>query len=344
MKIVHVGLGTRGRQWLERVREFGDAEPVAGVDPAESARKWIKSRFPRVPSYASLEEALSGVIADAAIIASPLDLRPQHAVLALKAGLTVLIEKPFAPSLAAAREVLEASRRSNKPVVIVQSQRFSRMERTLRKLVREGKVGRVSHLAVLDRRTSASLGSSQRLTDYPQLLEAGSGHFDSLRSVLGVNPISIMARSGRTPWSPFRGGSTTEAMIEMERGIHIHYHGSLTSAAAEHEIWLEGDRGVVWTDRRFFWWRKRGWPRFIPLIMKSLGTREPVGQEHNIAITLLRDLKRAIKDGGSAETNAEDNVWTLAMVEAAKESDRSRAEVHVPALLRKAGISPVKTH
>jgi predicted dehydrogenase len=343
MRIVHVGLGTKGRQWLERAREFREAVPVAAVDPDEKARKWIKSRFPEVPSYASLEEALAGVIADAAIIASPLDLRSRQAVLALEAGLAVLIQKPFAAGLAEAREVLDTSRRMNRGVVIAQTQRFSRTERTLRKLVREGRVGRVRHVAMLDRCPEPAATSFGRLNDYSQLLEAGDGHFDSLRSVLGVNPVSIMARTGKAPWAPPPGGSTTEAMIEMERGIHVHYHGSLAALAEEHEIWLEGERGVIWTDRRFFWWRKRGWPRFIPMVTRGFGRKEPIGQEHEAGLGLLRDLKEAVSGSRSAETSGEDNVWTLAMVEAARESDRSRREVHIPALLRKLGVSRPQT-
>jgi hypothetical protein len=57
----------------------------------------------------------------------------------------------------------------------------------------------------------------------------GIHHFDSLRRVLGVNPVSLMARCSRAPWSAYRHGSTTEALLEMEHNIHVQYHGSLTS-------------------------------------------------------------------------------------------------------------------
>ena len=57
------------------------------------------------------------------------------------------------------------------------------------------------------------------------------------------------------------------------------------------------------------------------------GRREavPAGR-HDFAAECLRD---AVRDGKPAETRGEDNIWTVAMVEAGKLADRERRTVEL---------------
>ena len=123
MNVIHIGLGGRGRQWLEIVRDRPDMRSVGCVDPDTSALDWVRVHFPdqRDACYERLDEALRHVKADAAIIASPLALRAGLALQALEAGLTVMIEPPFAASLTEAAQVVEVSRRTGQPVIVAQN-------------------------------------------------------------------------------------------------------------------------------------------------------------------------------------------------------------------------------
>src|SRR5512145_2056585 len=109
MDIIHVGLGVRGRHWLEIVRDFPHMTSVACVDPEPPALDWARSRFPSLKNacYAHLEEALGETNADAAIVASPPPCHADHCLQALDKGLGILVEKPFTLTVKDALRVTE---------------------------------------------------------------------------------------------------------------------------------------------------------------------------------------------------------------------------------------------
>ncbi len=340
MKIIHVGLGIRGRHWLEIVRDYPAGTSVGCVDPEASAIDWAKTQFPHLKNscYEDLEKALKDIKADAVIITSPPALHAPHAIMALEAGLAIMTEKPFAGSLAEAARVVDVSHRTGQSVMVAQNYRYARCERTLQQLVRDGKVGNITHVSCVDRRLRAAKGNFLGYVDYAQVLDVGAHHFDSLRCILGVNPVSMMARCSKAPWSEYRHGSTTEALIEMEDSVHVQYYGSLTANRYEHELWIEGDKGVLWTDRSRIWWRKRGWKFFMPIRPCKVPAGDALKYPREGTATLLDQLQASVVEGQLPETNGKDNLWTLSMVEAAMASDKTGKRVHIAELFSLAGL------
>ena len=203
----------------------------------------------------------------------------------------------------------------NRPLAPARSARQTRIEWTLRQLIREGRIGTPTHVSCIDRRSDPARADGAANLDYAQVLALGADDLNRLRNILGRDPVRMLARCTRAAWSTYRHGSTTEAFVEMTGGLHIHYYGSLTSNRSEHALRLEGDRGVLWTDRSLIWWRKRGWPVFVPIRSRSV----PAG-------------------GKSAKPD--DEPWTLAIVEAAIRSDRTRTTVDVSDVFQTAGADP----
>ena len=73
INMIHVGAGVRGRHWLDIVAQHPDFASAACVDTNEAALQEVRAlpgqehgRF-----FTSLEDALSQVQADAALITSP---------------------------------------------------------------------------------------------------------------------------------------------------------------------------------------------------------------------------------------------------------------------------------
>jgi predicted dehydrogenase len=93
-----------------------------------------------VPNVAALL-AEPGI--DLVVIASPDSLHAQHAIAALEAGKHVLIDKPFATSLADARRIVEASEAASKQVTVFQNRRWDADFRTLQRLIAEGALGEI---------------------------------------------------------------------------------------------------------------------------------------------------------------------------------------------------------
>ena len=82
MKVLHIGLGVRGRHWLEIVRDRSDITSVGCVDSEVAALAWVKARFPHLKDacYQEPDQAFREVAADAVIIPSPPALHASHAI------------------------------------------------------------------------------------------------------------------------------------------------------------------------------------------------------------------------------------------------------------------------
>jgi hypothetical protein len=120
--------------------------------------------------------------------------------------------------------------------------------------------------------------------------------------------------------SAYKGGAGTQALVEMEGGAVVLYAGWLTSHRYEYSLWIEGEAGDLWTDRRRVWWRARGSRFFRPVKVEA----SPDGDRYPRAGTtrLLDQFRDAVSAGREPETSAQDNVWTVAMLEAAVRSAR----------------------
>jgi hypothetical protein len=201
-------------------------------------------------------------------------------------------------------------------LTLIQPSRSERTEGALAHLLRRGRVGTITHVSLVDHRTNAGAPRDGSHVNYVQLRTVGIYAFETVRRVLGVNPVNIVARCTPAPWPEQQHGVITEAIVEMEGNIHVQYHGSLTSNCDEYALRIDGDRGVLRSSRRSIWWRKRGWPMFVPIWStlpgRTLEQRQP-------------------------GTHSEDRRWSVAMSEAAVESDRTGRVVRVADLLDQAG-------
>jgi predicted dehydrogenase len=343
MNILHVGLGMRGRHWLEMVRDRPDMTSAGCVDADPAALDWARTHFPGMACFAELGAALQQTTADAAIIASPPALHASQATAVLEANLAAMIEQPLATGLVAGAQVFEVAHRTGRPMIIAQHDRALRGEQMLQHLVRAGHVGRVTHVSCIDRRACPATGDFVAQVEYAQVLDTGVHHFDSLRRILGVRPLCVWARCGKAPWSMYVHGSTTEACVAMENDIHVQYHGTLTSSRDEHTLWIEGTKGVLRADRTRVWWRKRGWRFFLPLRLRKTPPGDALQSQRQGTATSLDQLKAVVSGGQVPETNNEDNLWTLSMLEAVILSDQTRQAVSIAELFSAMGLPQVTT-
>jgi len=107
VRILQIGAGIRGRHWIEYVKAFAGTECVALVEPDPANQEKARALLgPSCRIFTELDAALATVEADAALIASPDRLHAEQAMACLDRGLTVMIEKPFTPTVAEAARVL----------------------------------------------------------------------------------------------------------------------------------------------------------------------------------------------------------------------------------------------
>lgn len=107
----------------------------------EHNTKKVNADYPDVKSYDKLEEILNDPEIELIIINTPSNTHVDYSRKALLAGKDILVEKPFAPSSAEAKEIFDLGRKLGRKVMVYQNRRFSSDFEVTRDIIRSGKLG-----------------------------------------------------------------------------------------------------------------------------------------------------------------------------------------------------------
>src|SRR5215216_2113272 len=218
LRIVHVGLGGWGQDWEENALPRAKGiEPVAWVDADATTLTAARKRLalPADRCFPSLAAALDAVDAEAVLITTPVGAHVPVAIEAIAAGKPVLVEKPFAPTVAEARQAVEAAEARGLVLMVSQNYRFFPAPRAVADLIAGGEIGPVGAITVDFRRNvTAATGSPRHLAlAHPLLADMAIHHFDLMRMILGREPRSMSCQTWNPPWSPFAADAAATATV-----------------------------------------------------------------------------------------------------------------------------------
>ena len=139
------------------------------------------------------------------------------------------------------------------------------------------------------------------------------------------------------PWSDYRHGANTEALLDLEGacGCSISAPCCRTASAS-----LLVDRGGTGRDL------DQPAPGVLasgrePVLRPVRRVKVPRGDDAKYpkggTTSLLNSLRDAVLHGTPAETRAEDNIWNVAMVEAGKRSDQEGRTVPIAEVFGRRG-------
>lgn len=332
IRLVHAGLGGWGRDWARNILpRLAEVKPVGWVDPSPASleRAQQDAGVPAERCFASLKDALAATGADAALVTTDLPHHVETVSAALEAGLHVLVEKPFAPTLAEGRALVELAERRHRTLMVSQNYRFHAVVRKVVELVRGGELGSVDEVNIDFRRLSEPVNGVPRrhhLEEQPLLVDMSIHHFDLLRLVLGSEANRVDFRTWQPRWSPFSGPPAGAAIMEFANGVVVSYRGNwlsrgeITPWSGDWRMQCErgeilwagrGDRGA--TQERLHIRRRTGGPG-SPFEEETVAL-EPV--QHPDRAGALHEFARAVLEDRSPETSGLDNLGTLALMEAA---------------------------
>jgi predicted dehydrogenase len=335
VRLIQVGLGLWGRDWaanvLPRVPEvevvaWADGDPRALRLAAEVADP------PASGSYASLGEALERVDAHAVLATVAIPAHAEVALTALRAGRHVLLEKPFAPSMAEARRVVAEAERRGLVLSIAQNYRFLPAVAVLTELVRAGSLGPVHRVGIdfrKDHRTDAR--TSRSPLDHSLVTQIGIHHFDLVRAVVG-RPLTAYCHAWSPPWSDGPGLVSAAALLELEGGAVVSWGGSLRSAGPE-TSWA-GDWRVELERGAICWRTGADGQEVVEVGAQGRPSRRvavPAAGPHADRVALLAGFVAAVRDGVEPPSGGRDNLRSLAVMAAALESAATRRPVTVEA-------------
>jgi predicted dehydrogenase len=141
IRIAVAGAGLIGRRHIELIRQRGDCELAAIVDPAPAAA--ALAREAGVPVHNALADLFANERPHGVIAATPNSLHVQNGVDCVAQGVPVLIEKPVADSVEGARRLIDAAERADIPVLVGHHRRHSPILEKAREIVQAGVLGRI---------------------------------------------------------------------------------------------------------------------------------------------------------------------------------------------------------
>lgn len=338
VRIVQVGLGGFGRDWARHmIPQVPEVEVVATADVFEGSRTLAIAAGLTTADrcFASLEEAIEATDPDAVLVTASLVGHVPAAAAALDAGRHVLIEKPLAPSVAEAIELVSLAEKNGLTVAVSQNYRFFPAVQAVRQIVADRTLGDLHAVEIDFRQHSGASGvrSAHHALDEPLLVDMSIHHFDLLRFVLGREVTAISCRTWDPEWSLFRGPSEGVALIECGTDVVASYRASWVSSGVR-TAWA-GEWRMDFSDGEV-WWTSRGdgpegW-RCDQVRVRRGRTVEtlllpPV--ERTDRAGSLTEFVTAITERREPTISGRDNVGSLATTYAAVAAARTRQPVQL---------------
>lgn len=322
-------MGGWGRDWAWRVVPgIEEVDLVACCDSDPAALK-LTRREVKVPAkrcFASLAEGITAAKPEAVLVTTLIGGHVALTRAALEAGLHVLVEKPFAPSMAEARDLVALAEDRGLTLMVSQNYRFFPAVREVARIVREGTLGRLHGISIDFRRLSPPSGngrSPHHSDAQPLLVDMAIHHFDLLRLIVGAEPTRVSCEAWNPSWSWFNGPPMAVASIIFEGGPVVSYRGSwlssgqLTPWAGEWR--MEFERGEVH-------WTSRG---DDSTLAEVVDVRPRGGEVEEVALPALARVDRwgtlsefvsSVRERREPETSGRRNLGTLALAAAAVQS------------------------
>lgn len=339
MRFIQAGLGDFGREWADYLTRESDDDLVGVAEPSPAGREWAAQTLGLPPErvFASIEDALTGVDADAVLVVTPPATHLAVALAALDAGKHVLSEKPMVPTLAEAREAIAAANRTGKIYMVSQNYRYRAHARLIRKLIAEGEIGPLISASIdsqRDMRHDYEATNFRYLMRHPYVIDMSIHHADLIRALTGQNVATVSAKSWRVPDSPYQHDPALAALITLDNGATLLYEGS----GATYRPWtswngdweLVGERGRIVWDEGVDDDEGRVTLQHWGEAAKEIA---PAEDERYGRPAVLAAFRRAAETGERPETSVHDNIHSLAIVAALAESIDRAAPVKVADLL-----------
>jgi predicted dehydrogenase len=228
-----IGFGLSGRvfhePFLATNPEFS-LEVVATGDPGRQAQARAAGDYEIV---ATPDELLAREL-DLVVLASPASAHLAQGTAALESGAAVVIDKPFAASVAEAQQLIDVAERVGRPLFVFQNRRWDGDFLTLKKLLASGRLGRVFRFETTFERYAGAPRARWQDTSTPA---AGAGITYDLGSHLVDQALQLFgpATLDRAELHTLRDGATSDddSFLCLTHDSGVSTHVTLSRIAAQ---------------------------------------------------------------------------------------------------------------
>lgn len=339
---VLAGCGAMSKGWLNaltehpllkgRVRIVG----LVDLDPKMAEARAAEFHLSDVVIGSDLDRVLEQTKPDLLFDVVVPNARPALVATGLRHGCHVLTEKPMAPTIESARQMVAQAQAADKIHAVVQNRRYVPGVRRIRQLIESGALGQLTSINC-DFFVGAHFGGFREQMENVLLLDMAIHTLDAARFMAGSAPKAVYCLEVNPPGSWYAHGAAANAIFEFEDDVVFNYRGSW-SAEGANTSW-EASWRIVGTKGTLLW---DGFDRFEahqvvgtegffrdlqPLDVPGLA--DATKTEGHASI--IADFLDAIEAGATPETVGSDNIRSLAMVFGAIESARLKQRVQISA-------------
>ena len=349
-RITFCGCGEVTGAWLWSIQRLNESlegkyhlNVISGCDPINSRlRKMKKFGFKEAKRYSDLSSAYKDEIPDITIITCPPQLHTRYIEEAIMNNSHVISEKPFLVDYNQYRHMKKVANIADEKgisAVVNQQYRWNEKIASIKNAVEQKVIGDIDFVVsnfCQNRYHFDEWWRSQHedMSQYNWYIH----HYDTMRYILGKNPVTVRAKLHRPRWSKIYGESTIFLNVTFEDGIEWSYNATQEGIAGQSlpnhtSFIMYGTKGTIRHLRNTV-------PRaFIedpenPGINESLNLKTLIKEDQIYETeefssrwasgwdTTIKYMIDSIETGKPHPTCLKDNFWTIAIPLCARESNR----------------------
>jgi D-apiose dehydrogenase len=307
--------------------EVGGIELVAAYNRTLSRAEKIAGKFgiPRV--YDDPEALLKNEQIDFIDIITEIDGHAPLVKMATRYGLPVICQKPMAPDLATAEEMVQTCQKAGVPLYIHENWRWQTPIRALAETLRSGAIG-LPFRARIEMVSGFPVFKNQpllRTLDHFIVTDLGSHTLDTARFLFGeANSLYCQTRKIHRD---IRGEDVATVLLEMGGQTTVTIHMAYAENYLEREhfpqtfIFIEGEKGSIELAPDYWLKLTTNEGTFARRVPPPRYTWADPAYDvvHSSIVPCNADILTGLR-GGSCETTGEDNLKTVRLVFSAYES------------------------
>ncbi|MEI6514668.1 MAG: Gfo/Idh/MocA family oxidoreductase [bacterium] len=147
VRMAVVGCGYWGPNLIRNFRSMPDCQLSDLCDLNTARLSHLKDLYPDIMMHVSFEEMLGSRDLDAIVIATPVHLHYKLAMMSLKAGKHVMIEKPMASSVAQCEELADVARKAGVTLMVGHTFLYSPHVRKIMEIIKGGDIGNIHYIS-----------------------------------------------------------------------------------------------------------------------------------------------------------------------------------------------------
>lgn len=320
------GLGSMGRNHLRVIGSRPNVRLAAVADPDGDALAAATTRTGGA-GFADPLAMIAEAELDAVVIAAPTTSHLALALAAIERGIAVLVEKPLAPTVDEALQIVAASRATGVPVQVGHVERFNPAVRELGRLLGEGWLSTV--FAITSRRAGPF---PARIRDVGVTVDLATHDVDICSWIAGERPVRVHAETAQRIHAEHE--DLLFGLMHFPSGVVAQLDVDWLTPAKRRQLVVVGEEGMFELDyltQRLTFTRATDTtnPRLIggyaptfegDVTELPVPTGEPLALEHDAFL-------RVVREGGRPEVDAEDGLWAVGIAVALLESAARREVV-----------------